>query len=257
MVLSALTGCAIYDGAATAYARAAVFRQTILSAAERTLAGSIMFDAVRFQFGAAEVVSVARGVNPKECVHTPPQQIVSRSLQAEADLRAQLLSFTNPFDLAEQRYIREWGSSVQTFDPSELPPAVCEQLPDLQQQSLVRVPFAYPTPIVVTPWVERKPRQSCTTCPAVTHCSQLLAPEPRCTGPLEDWWRNATQDFVLLSQGLPLEPRLTATIALGQDCLLPCAHGCVWDCRRPGTVTPLDFHQDPDEGVTLSLDRRE
>jgi hypothetical protein len=214
-----------------------------------------MFDAVRFQFGAAEVVSVARGTNPKECVHTPPQQIVSRSLQAEADLRAQLLSFTNPFDAAEEEYIQQWGGAIYAFDPSDIPPETCFHLPTFQQDALVHTPFSYPTPVPVTRWVPRKPRQQCQRCPNVTMCSDLILPTPECAGRLDDWWRKASADFELLAQGRPLDPRRAPTVALGQNCLLPCARGCVWDCRQRGQVVPLDFEADIDLGVELSLDR--
>lgn len=65
----------------------------------------------------------------------------------------------------------------------------------------------------------------------------------------------ATADFLLLAANRPLDPRLTPTIALGQQCLLPCARNCVWDCRQHGRVVPLDFEADIDFGVELSLDR--
>ena len=115
MVLSALAGCAIYNGVATAYGWAAAFRQTLASVAERTLTANILLEAVRFQFGATEISSVARGSNPEHCVSTPLHMVMSRSLKAEAALRAELLSFANPFNQDEEGYIREWGSSIHTL----------------------------------------------------------------------------------------------------------------------------------------------
>lgn len=65
----------------------------------------------------------------------------------------------------------------------------------------------------------------------------------------------ATADFITLARGLELEPRHTPTVALGQDCIIPCARRCVWDCRSPGQVTPLNYSARIDQGVTLSLNR--
>lgn len=211
-----------------AYARAGVFRQTLTSVTEGTIAGMLILESARFQFGAMEVASVARGPNPNQCTKTPLQAEVAKSLNAEQELRAAFLSYSNPTDTDEENYVWQWASSLQTFDPTDHPPAVCEQLPTLTQQSLVQVPFTYPTTIVVTPWLERKPLQVCQPCPGVTHCSQLISSEPRCVQPLEHWWQNATKGFILLAQGLPLEPRLTGTVALGQDCLIPCARRCIY-----------------------------
>ena len=87
-------------------------------------------------------------------------------------------------------------------------------------------------------------------------CHQLIKRTRGCAGLLAAWWDNATADFLRLARGLPLEPRLARTIALGQGCLIPCARGCIWDCRTPGQVVPLNYSRDVDDGVTVSLDRK-
>lgn len=66
-----------------------------------------------------------------------------------------------------------------------------------------------------------------------------------------------TLDFQRLAAGKELEPRLTQTLALGQDCFITCARGCIWDCRTLGVVKPLDFHQEVDQAATFSLDRQQ
>ena len=86
-------------------------------------------------------------------------------------------------------------------------------------------------------------------------CWELILPDQRCAGALSKWWDAATADFRRLAQGLELEPRLAQTLALGQDCLLPCARNCVWDCRTPGVVKPLNYSAEIDQDVAISLDR--
>lgn len=79
----------------------------------------------------------------------------------------------------------------------------------------------------------------------------------RCAGVLTAWWENATADFVRLARGLPLLPSLARAIALGQDCLISCARDCVWDCRVPGQVRPLNYSQERgDQDVHIALDRK-
>jgi hypothetical protein len=80
-------------------------------------------------------------------------------------------------------------------------------------------------------------------------------PLQRCAGVLKEWWENATADFQALAAGQALRHRRTRTVALGEDCIIPCARGCVWDCRVPGRVFPLDYSRDVDDGVAVSLDR--
>ena len=255
LALAALIGCSSFEGAATAFARTSSFRQAPFSMAEATLAGEILVDAVRLRFGAKEVTSVARGRDLSECAPNSLVALTMRSLAVEADLRQALRQFVNPGDKEETAYVREWGEAVQAFDPTDIPPESCAHLPTFQQQALVKVPFAFPTPIVATQWVERKPQQVCRSCVGVTHCSQLILSSKKCSGALDRWWVNATRDFRTLSKGKKLFPRWTRTLALGQDCLKPCARGCIWDCRVPGSVSPLDFHSDVDHGVDMSLDR--
>lgn len=102
--------------------------------------------------------------------------------------------------------------------------------PYLRQDDLALTPFSHPTPIPVTRWRPRKPLQQCQQCPNVTKCADLILRTTECAGRLDDWWDKATADFILLAEGRPLDPRRAPTIALGQNCLLPCARGCVWDC---------------------------
>ena len=256
VTLAALTGCLVYDGAATAYARAASFRHTSLSVSEAALAGSIVLESVRFRFGAALVQDLIRGPSPLEHTSSTMQAMTALSLRAEQDLADTLLSFTNPQDLDEQAYIREWGTAIQSFDPADVPAETALQLPTFQQDSLIHTPFSYPTPIPVTRWLPRKPRQQCQHCPNVTTCADLILPTPQCAGRLADWWERATADFLLLSANRPLDPRLAPTIALGQNCLLPCARNCVWDCRERGKVQPLDYEAALDVGAAFSLDRQ-
>ena len=254
MTLAALTGCVIYEGAATAFARTTIFRQAV-SVPEAVLAGSILLESVRFRFGAAIVQDLTRGPSPLDYSPSSLGALTAWSLRAEQSLADTLLSFTNPFDAAEEEYIQQWGGAIYAFDPSDIPPEACLHLPTFQQDALVHTPFSYPTPVPVTRWVPRKPRQQCQRCPNVTMCSDLILPTPECAGRLDDWWRKASADFELLAQGRPLDPRRAPTVALGQNCLLPCARGCVWDCRQRGQVVPLDFEADIDLGVELSLDR--
>jgi len=257
MVLTALLGGASYEAAATAYARAATFRQSFHSVREATLAGNVLVEAARFRFGGTEMASVVRGRSFSECAPVSIEALTLKSLKAEMQLRAALLSYVNPQDQEEQQYVRDWGAAVQTFDPTDIPPDACAELPDLQHRALADVPFSHPTPILATQWKPRKPAQRCGRCAGVTHCAELFLPGPKCAGAIKAWWENATRDFERLAAGQELEPRLARTIALGQDCILPCARACVWDCRVPGQVTPLDYSQEVDQGVQLALDREE
>lgn len=255
ITIAALTGTAAYHGAAMAFARTAIFRQSFDSVQEAVLVGTVLAEAARFRFGAREITSVVRGADPHHCEPASILAVTARSVLAENSLREALHAFQNPRDEAEQQYLHEWGDAVQTFDPADIPPDACASLPTLQQQALKDVPYSFPTPIVATQWLERKPEQTCGVCPGVTHCAQLISPEPRCLGALQDWWVKASTDFVTLARGLPLEPRHTPTLALGQDCLIPCARNCVWDCRVPGKVQPLNYSAEIDQAATISLDR--
>ena len=108
---------------------------------------------------------------------------MAKSLVAEQQLRDALLEYSDPDDPAAEVYLHEWGMAVQYFNPADIPTAACDNLPTLQQNALREVPFSYPTPIPVTQWMERAPRQQCKSCPpTVTHCSQLIRPEQRCAG---------------------------------------------------------------------------
>ena len=255
MLLSALVGKAAYESAAMAYARAASFRQSYTSVAEAMLAGTIVMEAARFRFGAQALTSLVTGPHPSQCAPASIPALTASSLLAEADLRSVLLSYTTP-DSAAQQYIHDWGNTIHSFDPSDIPPEACSALPTLQQEALLDVPFSFPTPIVATIWKDRKPPQSCQSCPGVSHCSQLIIQSPSCSGLLQEWWGNATADFVRLATDSVLELRLTRTIALGQDCLLPCARDCIWDCRVPGQVRPLDYHQEVDAHASIRLNRQ-
>ena len=255
MMLTALLGGASYEAAATAYARAAAFRQTVASATEATLAGQIMMQAVSLRFGARELTSVARGQDPSQCEVATLPELTIKSLLAESQLRDALYSFSNPDDVSETEFIHEWGAAIQAFDPTDIPEGACKELPTLQQRSLMDVPFSHPTPIPVTSWIPRKPQQVCQTCPNASHCSQLILPEARCAGAIAEWWEHASYDFAALAAGRGLDARRTQTLAIGQDCFLPCAQGCVWDCRVPHVVSPLDYSAPVDQDVALSLDR--
>ena len=256
MLLAALVGGAAYEAASLAYVRAASFRQSYSTVAEAMLAGAIIMDAARFRFGARELTSLVTGPQPSECEAISIPALTARSLTAEQSLRSTLLSYSDPVDPGAQQYIRDWGRAVQSFDPTDVPADACAQLPTLQQAALIEVPFAFPTPIVATTWRDRKPLQQCGVCPGVSHCSELILPTAECAGALDDWWGNATADFLLLAAHRELEPRLTRTIALGSDCFLPCARNCIWDCRTPSKVFPLDYHQPVDAHASVSLNRR-
>ena len=107
----------------------------------------------------------------------------------------------------------------------------------------------------MTPWVPRKPQQVCRECPGVTHCAQLILPEPRCAGTIAAWWANATYDFEALAAGRGIQSRRTQTVAIGQGCFRECAPNCVWDCLIPNVVIPLDCSAPLNQNVQLSLDR--
>jgi len=107
IALSALTGCALYDGAATALARVASFHQTVEDVVQATLTRALLLDTVRFRFGAREVTDVVRGHLPVDCGGTSLQTITARSWSAEALLRTHLLAFVNPLDHAEELYLRQ------------------------------------------------------------------------------------------------------------------------------------------------------
>ena len=256
MLISALFGGTAYDGAATAYARASSFRQSYVSVADSALAGEVLVSALRFRFGAKEVTSVARGTDPSTCQVGSLLELTLRSFAAEAQLRSTLFAFSSPADPREQAYIHEWAAQVQAFDPTEVPEGACRDLPTLQQQSLLDVPFSHPTPLLATSWLDRKPRQVCSACRSVRHCAQLLLPTCRCAGLLDEWWANATSDFKELAAGRSLQVRHTQTIAIGQNCFRPCARGCVWDCRLSNQVVPLDYWAEIDSGVELALNRK-
>ena len=256
MTLSALLGSIVYESAATAFARTASFVQVVpLSSNAASLVTAVMSNAALTQFGALTPRDLTTSSVHDQCTPTSLPALTAQSLAAERTLRQALMTFSNPSDPAEQHYIREWAGAINSFDPSAFPSAACDRLPTLQQQALTDVPFAYPTPIVVTAWRDRKLPQRCSHCPGVTHCSQLIENSSRCAGRIQDWWARATHDFQLLAENKPFFPRLTKTIALGQDCFIPCARGCIWDCRTFGQVVPLDYHQ-PIPNVPLSLDRQ-
>ena len=142
MLVAALVGGTSYEAAATAYSRAASFRQTVASATEATLAGTVMMQAVRFRFGARELTSVARGQDPAQCEVGSLSELTIKSLLAEAQLRDALFSFSNPSDPLET-FMHEWGAAVQAFDPAEMPEGSCKELPTLQQRSLMDVPLSH------------------------------------------------------------------------------------------------------------------
>jgi len=254
--LAALLGCATYEGAATAYARSVTLMQVLSSPVHSSLANAILGDSLSLRFGAIAVQDMAHTPPVDDCAPSSIQLMTAKSLKAEHELRQLLLTFLNPNNYEEELYLRQWGAAIHPFDPSDIPPQACHQLPNLQRQALVQVPFSYPAPIVATRWKDRKNPQRCSVCPDVTHCSQLILNTSRCAGAIAKWWDAALHDFELLAKGQPLHPRQTPTIALGQDCLRPCARNCIWDCRFPPKVVPLDYVQPIDRNVPLSLDRQ-
>lgn len=72
---------------------------------------------------------LTRGPSPLEYTSGTLQAVTARSLQAERDLAQALLSFTNVLDAAEEEYLHQWGLAIHPFDPSDLSPESCSQLP--------------------------------------------------------------------------------------------------------------------------------
>lgn len=181
-------------------ARLASVHHTTFSVSQAILASSIVLESARFRFGAALIQDLTRGPSPFQHTSSTIQAMTALSLRAERDLTDTLLSFSNPADLEEQTYIRDWGRAVYSFDPADVPSDTCLQLPTFQDEALIHTPFSHPTPIPVTRWIPRKPRQQFVPCPNVTTCADLILPMPHCAGRLTDWWE---------------QPRLTSS------CLLP------------------------------------
>lgn len=106
--------------------------------------------------------------------------------------------------------------------------------------------FAERLPIYELPWLERMPPQR----PLPTECETF---QPRSAKDLltrqavemvESWMRQAKSDLQCLEEkgadcGREDRPRL---LALGQEHMRQCAKGRVWDCRRRGGCTMLDYH---------------
>jgi len=111
------------------------------------------------------------------------------------------------------------------------------------------LPFRHDCPVPVTDYVPLKEPQpaSCQQCAqSVARCADFVRSVPECSGLLGQWWDNATFDLARLSQGQRLEGvRRTRTISLANNCFIPCARNCWFDCRRePGEgVRVLDYHQ--------------
>ena len=178
MLVAALVGGSSYDAAATAFARAASFRQSYASALEATLAGQVIQQAVNFHFGGKAITSLPRGRDPAHCEVGSIAELTLKSLKAESDLRDALFSFHNPSSQQETDFIHEWGGAVTAFDPADIPEGACSELPKLQERSLMDVPFSHPTPILVSSWVPQKPESAARSALASSIVRSLLGTSP-------------------------------------------------------------------------------
>ena len=248
MTMAALSGTPAYQVAAPALARINTFVRPAMGLREATLAGAVLSDAVRFQFGGREVASLVR--DTMEPPNGPADAVTHcrRVHEHERALMEALRAVRGDDDIS--KYQRESAEAVSFLDLDSVPDSLCRPPTERPSDRLATLPFSHDCPVPVTDYVPRQPQQpvSCNSCAAsVSSCSEFILPVPRCRGLMDQWWDNATYDFERLRNGLRLEGhRRTRTIALADDCFIPCARGCWFDCRREAShgVSTLDYHQE-------------
>ena len=248
--IAALAGTPAYSVVGPALARVNSFVRPSFGA-EARLAGAAPMNALRFVFGSREVASLIR--YPPSTPALDPQDkgmLCERIHGLETNLQLALRNFPGDGDIPS--YVRESAGSIEFLNPDNVPDAFCRDAVEFDDPALDHLPFEFSCPVPITDFTERLPNQpaTCDACAArVNSCAEFILPSANCQGLVDEWWANATHDFELLRNGERLEGRRrTRTVALGDNCFLPCAHGCWFDCRRQseGIVTTLRYDQDVD-----------
>jgi hypothetical protein len=185
-------------------------------------------NALRFVFGSREVASLIR--YPPSTPALDPQDkgmLCERIHGLETNLQLALRNFPGDGDIPA--YVRESAGSIEFLNPDNVPDAFCRDAVEFDDPALDHLPFEFSCPVPITDFTERLPNQpaTCDACAArVNSCAEFILPSANCQGLVDEWWANATHDFELLRNGERLEGRRrTRTVALGDNCFLPCTHG--------------------------------
>ena len=171
---------------------------------------------------------------------TTPRELVEWSQSALGGLKSALLD-------AGDSYYQGWVDRVRPLRISELSAELLDKKLYLRDERLGRELFAPLLPVYETPWLPRMPAQEWSPKPGcetfgAQNVFDLLSHGAR--DKLKVWFEAARRDAACLERegdncdrsGRP------PTIMIGQDQVVECARGYVFDCRRAqGGCQPLDF----------------
>lgn len=144
-------------------------------------------------------------------------------------------------------YLSEWSDSVQPLNLAEVPKELLDKDLRLGDNQLNEELFAPRLPVYELPWLERMPEQQ----PLEGRCAGFVATnamellETPARKAVEAWLRQAEKDLKCLEERGPECQRedRPPVLVLGQQDMVKCAQGKVWDCRKARGCELLDYAQ--------------
>ena len=185
-----------------------------------------------FEAGRAGYHAPERAVPPGP-VSVTPRQLIETTERGLLRLREALRARTG----GTAAYFHEWAAPIGPLQLGDVEDGLLDRPMDISVEALGRRLYAPPLPVYELPWLPRMPDQvweERAGCAAFQPAHALDLYSQTARDLLWEWFRAAKSDALCLEERGAACSRSDRppAIAIGQDQMVPCARGYVWDCRQ-------------------------